>query len=421
MGNDVICVDSDPSKIEMLRRGESPIYESGLASVIERNAREGRLSFTTEIKPAVESSQVIFIAVGTPPNEDGSADLRHVLRCATDIADLMNSYRVLVVKSTVPIGTCDKVEEVVRTALRARGADIEFDVVSNPEFLKEGSAVKDFMSPDRVVVGVKDSRPVEIMESLYDHFTRRSHRVLIVDRRSSEMIKYASNAMLALRISFMNELSGLCEAAGADVETVRSGIGLDSRIGTAFLYSGVGYGGSCFPKDVNALIKTSNESGCTAQILEAVVAVNERQKQWPLKVLDREWAGHFEGRRIAVWGVAFKPNTDDVREAPFLTIAHGFLDRDAEVVAHDPAAMPTVAGMFDGRKIKFVEHPYDAVKGADALVLLTEWGCYRSPDFEKIKSLMKGTLLLDGRNQYNPAVVRRSGLTYFGVGRGLKE
>ncbi|MBI5529703.1 MAG: UDP-glucose/GDP-mannose dehydrogenase family protein [Deltaproteobacteria bacterium] len=421
MGNDVVCMDLDASKIDALRAGSVPIYEPGIETVIERNVRDGRLAFTADLANAVQGAAICFIAVGTPKNEDGAADVRHVLACADSIARSIDGPCTVVVKSTVPVGTCDLIEEAMGRVVAERGLRHRVDVVSNPEFLKEGSAVEDFMRPDRVVVGITNETAGEVMRDLYSPFTRNGHPVIVTDRRSSEMIKYASNAMLATRISFMNDLAALCEAAGVDIEDVRKGVGTDRRIGMPFLYAGVGYGGSCFPKDVRALVKAMHQHGGDAAILEAVERVNERQKLWPVSVLARHWQDRFDGKRVAVWGLAFKPNTDDMREAPSLSVIEALRTRGAAVAAHDPVAVPNARRLLGDRGVEYVKHPYDALKDADALVLLTEWGSYRTPDFARMRSLMRTPLVLDGRNQYNPEAVRKAGFEYFGVGRGTQD
>jgi UDPglucose 6-dehydrogenase len=418
MGNDVVCMDLDASKIEALRAGRAPIYEPGIETLIERNVRDGRLAFTADLGHAVRGAEVCFIAVGTPPGEDGAADVRHVLACAESVARAIDRPCTVVVKSTVPVGTCDLVEETVERALSERGLRHRVEVVSNPEFLKEGSAVEDFMRPDRVIVGIAGEAAGGVMRELYSPFTRNGHPVIVTGRRSAEMIKYASNAMLAARISFMNELAALCEATGVDIEDVRKGVGADRRIGMPFLYAGVGYGGSCFPKDVRALIRTMREHGGSAVMLEAVENVNARQKMWPVVTLARRWNDAFDGKRVAVWGLAFKPNTDDMREAPSIVVIGEIRRRGATVAAHDPVAAANARRILGDQAIEYVERPYDALKGADALVLLTEWGAYRTPDFARVRALMRSPLVLDGRNQYNPDVVRKAGMEYFGVGRG---
>ena len=411
MGNDVICVDIDEDKVTRLTRGEMTIYEPGLEPLLERGIREGRLRFTTNLAEAVLSSDVLFIAVGTPPGEDGSADLKHVTGVARDIGRAMDGYRLLVVKSTVPVGTCDKVAAVVRGE-----TDHEFDVVSNPEFLKEGAAVDDFMFPDRIVVGANSDHARQLMEELYAPFLRTGSPIILTDVRSSEMIKYASNAMLAARISFMNEVSNLCERVGADVHSVRKGIGTDPRIGPKFLFPGVGYGGSCFPKDVKALVQTAREAGYEMKVLKAVEAVNEEQKRLLVDKMLDHFDGDLKGRTIALWGLAFKPRTDDMREAPSLVVIEHLLEHGARVQAFDPAAMEVAKSLLpDG--VTLCDSNYAALEGADALALVTEWNEFRNPDFKKMHARMRTPVIFDGRNIYEPARVRRHGFTYYGMGR----
>jgi UDPglucose 6-dehydrogenase len=411
-GNEVTCVDKDAAKIRGLQRGRIPIYEPGLEEYVRRNAAEKRLHFTTALPRAVRGSEVIFIAVGTPMDEDGSADLQHVLAVAREIAKAMNGYKVIVDKSTVPVGTAERVKEVIR-----RESTHPFSVVSNPEFLKQGAAVEDFMRPDRVVIGADDPRGAEIMRALYRPFTRTGAPVMVMDTASAELCKYAANAMLATRISFMNEVANVCELFGADVDKVRLAIASDKRIGSAFLFPGVGYGGSCFPKDVKALMHFSGSRKYRFRVLEAVEAVNELQKVRLLEKLDRIFgAGGLKGRRIGVWGLAFKPRTDDMREAPAVPIINGLVARGAHVHAFDPEAMKTARGIF-GSKIHYAKHAYDALTGADALVIVTEWNEFREPDLERMKSLMKTPLIVDGRNLYQPEEIRAAGFTYHSIGR----
>jgi len=417
MGNDVICMDIDGSKISDLKKGIIPIYEPGLEEIIARNIKDDRLTFTTHLKEAVDNSKIIFIAVGTPPDEDGSADVSHVIECSRKVAGMAKDNKVLIIKSTVPIGTCDLVEREVRAILKENNARFPIDIVSNPEFLKEGSAVEDFMKPDRVIAGVSTERAGESIKELYMPFTRNGHPVLILDRKSSEMIKYASNAMLALRISFMNEIASLCREEGADVEKVRVGIGLDKRIGSAFLYSGLGYGGSCFPKDVKALISIYETMGMESRILKAVEHVNNRQKTWPVEVLKKVWKDGFSSKKVAIWGLSFKPNTDDIREAPSVVIIKNLLELGARVSAHDPIAVENIKRLFPGDAIKYSEHYMDTLKNSDALIVVTEWGLYRNPDLEKMKSMMRNPLVIDGRNLFDPALFRKEGFQYHGVGR----
>jgi len=424
-GNKVTCVDIDEAKIEGLKNGIIPIYEPGLKELILKNTEEGRLSFTTDLATAVKSSLLQFIAVGTPPGEDGSADLNHVLGVARDIGRHMESFKIVVDKSTVPVGTADKVRAVIRQELEARKVDIEFDVVSNPEFLKEGAAIEDFTRPDRVVIGVDDVRTAEIMKELYAPFVRKSNRIIIMDVRSAEMTKYAANAMLAVKISFMNQMANLCELMEADVAAVREGIGSDSRIGYDFLFPGVGYGGSCFPKDVKALVRTAAESGYDFVMLKAVEEVNERQKQvLPGKIINY-FGGNgktrpLEGIRIAVWGLSFKPRTDDMREAPSIVIINTLLDAGAQVSAHDPVAVKEAKKIF-GDRISYGANEYEILKDADALAIVTEWNEYRNPDFERIAELLRQPVIFDGRNLYEPRRMKYLGFDYFAIGRNGKH
>ncbi len=409
-GNDVVCADILEEKIERLKRGEVPIYEPGLEPLIESNLEAGRLTFTTDVPAAVRASDVIFIAVGTPPDEDGSADLRHVLDVARTIGKSMNGEKVVITKSTVPVGTA----RLVREAVEAE-TDHPVHVCSNPEFLKEGAAVDDFMKPDRVVLGVDSERAAKVLTDLYAPFVRTGHSILIMDVPAAEITKYAANAMLATRISFMNSIARLCEKAGADVNSVRKGVGSDSRIGSSFLFPGAGYGGSCFPKDVKALVKTMKDLDVDASILQAVEEVNATQKAVLLERLEAR-LGNLKGRRIAVWGLAFKPNTDDMREAPSIVTIEGLLERGAEVVAHDPVAEEEAKRHFRDR-IEYVATNYDALEGADALVIHTEWHPYRHPDFGRMKAAMAIPLILDGRNLYDPKDMAALGFEYHSIGR----
>ncbi|MBL8482609.1 MAG: UDP-glucose/GDP-mannose dehydrogenase family protein, partial [Rhodocyclaceae bacterium] len=404
MGNDVLCLDVDPRKIDILNSGGIPIHEPGLEGVVARNRAAGRLHFTTDVEAAVAHGTVQFIAVGTPPDEDGSADLQYVLAAARNIGRHMQGYRVVVDKSTVPVGTADKVRAAIADELRARGADIPFAVVSNPEFLKEGAAVEDFMKPDRIVVGGDDHRALDIMRELYAPFQRNHERLMVMDVRSAELTKYAANAMLATRISFMNELSNLAERLGADIELVRQGIGSDPRIGHHFLYPGCGYGGSCFPKDVQALARTAQEYGMNLQILGAVESVNELQKSVLANKLVARFGENLTGRKFAMWGLAFKPNTDDMREAPARVIAEALLARGAQICAYDPVAMDEARRIFDGRAgISFAPTAQAALDGADALLIVTEWKEFRAPDFDALRAKLKQPLIFDGRNLFEPA------------------
>jgi UDPglucose 6-dehydrogenase len=409
-GNTVICVDKDAAKVRALQKGKIPIYEPGLEELVTRNRQEGRLTFTTTLPRAVRSSQVIFIAVGTPEAEDGSADLQHVLGVARDVARAMNGYKVVVDKSTVPVGTAEKVREAIR-----RETTHPFSVVSNPEFLKQGAAVDDFLRPDRVVIGADDPRGAEVMRELYAPFTRTGAPVMVMDTPSAELCKYAANAMLATRISFMNEVAQVCEQYGANVDEVRRAVASDKRIGAAFLFPGCGYGGSCFPKDVKAILKFSKDKGYTFKILEAVEEVNGSQKQLLVAKMQRHF-GSMKGKTIAVWGLAFKPRTDDMREAPAITIINALLQQGAKIQAYDPEAA-AVARKHFGAQISYARKSYEALVGADALALITEWNEFREPDFARMRKLMKAPVVFDGRNIYNPQQMKAHGFTYFSIGR----
>jgi UDPglucose 6-dehydrogenase len=410
-GNDVTCVDIDTRKIALLQQGEVPLYEPGLEELIRRNVRERRLCFSTDVAAAVGPAQVVFIAVGTPEGESGDADLKYVLAAAEQIGRALRQYTVVVDKSTVPVGTADK----VRTAI-ARHTHVEFDVVSNPEFLKEGAALEDFLKPDRVVIGTDSERARKLMGELYAPFVRTENPILYMDTRSAELTKYAANAMLATRISFMNDMAALCERVGADVDFVRKGLGADKRIGYPFLFPGVGYGGSCFPKDVKALAATAREHGLELDLLGAVERTNARQKRLLVEKARRHFGGSLKGLQLAVWGLAFKPKTDDMREAPSIDVIEGLLAEGAQVVAHDPVAERTARRHF-GERIRYAQNPYQALEGADALFLVTEWNEFRHPDFERMKALMKTPILFDGRNIYDPARMRELGFVYAGLGR----
>jgi UDPglucose 6-dehydrogenase len=409
-GNEVVCIDKDAAKVRMLQRGRIPIYEPGLEELVKRNRAEKRLTFTTNLPQGVRNSQTVFIAVGTPTGEDGSADLRYVMEVAEQIGKAMNGYKVIVDKSTVPVGTAEKVRQTIR-----KQTSHPFSVVSNPEFLKQGAAIEDFMKPDRVVIGAEDQRAAEIMKELYAPFTRTGAPIMMMDCASAELCKYAANAMLATRISFMNEIANVCEAFGANVDQVRRAVASDRRIGPAFLFPGVGYGGSCFPKDVKAILKFSGEKKYDFQILKAVESVNERQK---LRLLARmkQHFGSLEDRKIAVWGLAFKPRTDDMREAPAVPLINGILDAGASVVAYDPEAMKVAKGIF-GNRVQFADKSYGALNGADALAIVTEWNEFREPDFTRIRKLMRTPVIFDGRNLYNSDHIRGLGFTYFSMGR----
>ncbi|HSC26008.1 MAG TPA: UDP-glucose/GDP-mannose dehydrogenase family protein [Vicinamibacterales bacterium] len=409
-GNNVVCVDRDPAKIRLLQRGKIPIYEPGLEELVRRNRTEKRLTFTTALPRGVRSSQIVFVAVGTPTGEDGSADLQHVLGVAREIARAMNGYTVIVTKSTVPVGTAARVREIVR-----RETTHPFSVVSNPEFLKQGAAIDDFLKPDRVVIGAEDPRAAELMRELYAPFTRTGAPIMMMDCASAELCKYAANAMLATRISFMNEVANVCEMVGADVDQVRHAVAADKRIGSSFLFPGVGYGGSCFPKDVKAMLRFAAEKDYDFQILRSVEAVNESQKRRLLLKMASHF-GSLKGRRIAVWGLAFKPRTDDMREAPAIPLIEGLLSTGAAVQAYDPEAMKVARGIF-GSKITYADSSYGALGGADALAIVTEWNEFREPDYGRMRKLMRSPVIFDGRNIYKPETIRAQGFTYFSMGR----
>ena len=418
VGNEVLCFDIDRNKIDVLNRGGVPIHEPGLPEMIRRNVVAGRLRFTTEVDLAVAHGTLQFIAVGTPPDEDGSADMKHVIAAARNIGARMTDYKVIVDKSTVPVGTADRVRETIAAELSTRGAKVPFAVVSNPEFLKEGAAIEDFMRPDRVVIGADDERAIMLLRAIYAPFQRSHERLLVMDVRSAELTKYAANAMLATRISFMNELANLAETLGADIEHVRHGIGSDPRIGYQFLYSGAGYGGSCFPKDVRALQFTARQHGQPLRILGAVETVNETQKLRLIDKVVKRLGTDLSGRKIALWGLAFKANTDDMSEAPSQAIVGGLVEHGAAIVAYDPVAMEEAGRVFASMPgISFAASPLDALTGADALVVVTEWQEFRSPDFGEIKRRLKHPLVFDGRNLYDPLLARAAGLEYFGIGR----
>ncbi|HMA31500.1 MAG TPA: UDP-glucose/GDP-mannose dehydrogenase family protein [Casimicrobiaceae bacterium] len=418
VGNDVLCLDVDARKIELLKGGGVPIHEPGLESMIHRNTAAGRLHFTTDVDAAVGHGNVQFIAVGTPPDEDGSADMQYVLQAARNIGRRMTQWTLVVDKSTVPVGTAERVREAIAEELSARGVDIPYAVASNPEFLKEGAAVEDFMKPDRIVIGADNERAIAILRSIYAPFQRNRERLLVMDLRSAELTKYAANAMLATRISFMNELANLADRLGADIESVRQGIGSDPRIGYHFLYPGAGYGGSCFPKDVKALQFTAHRHGLPLRILEAVEAVNETQKQVLVdKIVDR-FGADLTGRRIALWGLAFKPNTDDMREAPSRAIIEALVRRGASICAYDPVAMDEARRVLgDATGVSFAASPLAACEGADALVVVTEWKEFRSPDFDTLRRHLRQPVIFDGRNLYEPEVVRAAGFEYRAIGR----
>ena len=418
VGNKVMCVDVDPAKIDLLNSGGIPIFEPGLTDMVARNREAGRLLFTTDPKAGVEFGQIQFIAVGTPPDEDGSADLQYVLAVAESIAEHMTDFKVVVDKSTVPVGTGDKVAQRIHDTLGKRGVDIEFDVVSNPEFLKEGAAIGDFMKPDRIVVGTENPRSIAIMRQLYAPFNRNHERLLFMDIRSAELTKYAANAMLATKISFMNELSNLAEILGADIEKVRIGIGSDPRIGFQFIYPGCGYGGSCFPKDVQALEKTATDVGYQPALLHAVESVNKRQKELLFKKISEYFDGDLSGKTIALWGLAFKPNTDDMRAASSRTLMEALWEAGASVRAFDPVAQEEARRIYGDRgDLHICAHAEEALDGADALAVVTEWIEFRSPDFDRVRDSLRHPVIFDGRNIYDPNAVTAAGLTHFSIGR----
>jgi len=417
-GNEVLCLDLDERKIAALNAGEIPIYEPGLEAIVLRNVAAGRLRFTTDPAEGVDFGTLQVLAVGTPPDEDGSADLRHVVAAARSIGRHMRAYRLIVDKSTVPVGTADLVRSAVAEELKARNLEIPFSVVSNPEFLKEGAAVEDFMKPDRVVVGSDDERATQLMRALYAPFQRNRERMLVMDVRSAELTKYAANAMLATRISFMNDLANLAERLGADIEQVRRGIGSDPRIGYHFLYAGCGYGGSCFPKDVRALQRTAEQNGLQLRMLQAVEKINHDQKRLLVDKIVRRFGERLDGRRFALWGLAFKPGTDDMREAPSREVIDGLLERGARLMAYDPAAAVAARRIYAGSSaLGYADSPMSALDGADALVIVTEWKEFRSPDFEDVRARLRQPVVFDGRNLYDPALVVSAGLEYHGIGR----
>ncbi|KVW94324.1 UDP-glucose dehydrogenase family protein [Thiobacillus denitrificans] len=418
VGNEVLCLDLDQSKIEMLKAGGIPIYEPGLEDMVKRNVAAGRLSFTTDIEASVRFGQIQFIAVGTPPDEDGSADLQYVVAAARNIGHHMTDYKLVVDKSTVPVGTADRVKAALQEELSKRGVAIEFNVASNPEFLKEGAAVDDFMKPDRIVIGTDSEDATALLRQLYAPFQRNHDRLTVMDVKSAELTKYAANAMLATRISFMNELAVLAEKLGADIEQVRHGIGSDPRIGYDFLYAGCGYGGSCFPKDVQALRRTGQENGIPLRVLDAVEAANDAQKQILVNKLTAKLGTDLKGKRFAMWGLAFKPNTDDMREAPSRSMLEALWAMGASVSAYDPAAMEETRRIYGERAdLLLVDSPMDALKGADALLIVTEWKVFRSPNFDTMKALLKAPLVFDGRNLYEPQAMREMGFDYLPIGR----
>ena len=410
-GNQVICMDIDEKKITMLRKGHIPIYEPGLEEMVRKNMADKRIEFTTNLKMAVDRSEIIFLCLPTPQSEDGSADLTHVLKVADDIAEFVTGDKVIVSKSTVPVGTVDRIRSLVK-----KKGKTGVEVVANPEFLKEGAAVQDSLKPDRIVIGTRSKKAAEVMQDLYAPFVRTGNPVIVMDERSAEMTKYAANAFLATKISFMNELANLCEETGADIDLVRKGIGSDPRIGSQFLFSGVGYGGSCFPKDVKALIRTSHDHEFEFRILRAVDDVNERQKRVLLWKVSRHFGKSLTGKVFAVWGLAFKPQTDDMREAPSIPIVMGLIEMGAKVRVHDPVAMSRAKTMFH-QKVEYIDSAYEAIRGADALLVITEWNEFRRPDFAQMKALMRKPVIFDGRNIYDPKEMKELGFTYYGIGR----
>ena len=415
VGIEVICVDVNVQKIQNLQKGILPIYEPGLEDIVERNFKNGRLQFSTNLAETIIGAEVVFIAVGTPPGEDGSADLQYVLKVAETVGAHMNGYLVVVTKSTVPVGTAAKVKDAISNALRTRQANIDFDVASNPEFLKEGAAIDDFLKPDRIVVGIESEKAKTTLHQLYDPFVLNGHPILFMDIPSAEMTKYAANAMLATKISFMNDIANLCDIVGANVNEVRKGIGSDARIGNKFIYPGIGYGGSCFPKDVKALIKTGEQNEYTLRILKAVDDVNNDQKKVIINKITRHYDDNIKGKTFAVWGLAFKPKTDDMREAPSLVIIEALLKAGANVQAYDPVSMNEAEHILD-EKVILTKDALNATKGADALILVTEWPEFRLPNWEKIKNNMKGHVIFDGRNIYNGEEMRTKGFDYYGIG-----
>ncbi|MEE2962112.1 MAG: UDP-glucose/GDP-mannose dehydrogenase family protein [Myxococcota bacterium] len=420
MGNEVACIDIDQNKIKSLKEGHIPIYEPGLEELVHRNVAEKRLTFSTDLAGCLPQTDVCFIAVGTPPDEDGSADRRYVLEAARSIGNQATHGLVVAIKSTVPVGTCERVQQVIDETLAKRKVDVKIPVVSNPEFLKEGKAVEDFLRPDRIVVGINDEEAGRVMYQLYQQFVRNGHPILLMKVKASELTKYAANAMLATRISFMNELARLCDTIGADVMDVRRGMGTDSRIGMSFLYAGIGYGGSCFPKDVQALAQVALESDCSAHILEAVVQVNKHQKMMLANRILNRFNQNLKGKHFGLWGLSFKPNTDDIREAPAFTIIKRLTECGATIAAFDPVAMPNAReALKDNAQVSFVEDQYEAAKNADALILATEWRAFRNPNLGRLKNTMKSQIIFDGRNQYEPEDILAEGFEYFGIGRGL--
>jgi UDPglucose 6-dehydrogenase len=412
----VTCVDVDSVKIKNLKKGNIPIYEPGLEEIIKRNVEKNRLSFSTDLKEGIEGTEVIFIAVGTPPGEDGSADMKHVLEVAKEIGNVIQNHVVVVTKSTVPVGTSDKIRRTIQCELDKRSSDVQFEMASNPEFLKEGAAIDDFLKPERIVIGIDNEVTAAIMKKLYMPFVLNNHPILFMDIASAEITKYAANAMLATRISFINEIANLCDILGADINNVRKGIGSDSRIGSKFLYPGTGYGGSCFPKDVKALIKTAQDSGYQLNVIQAVEIANEYQKNIIFKKMSEFFKNDFMNKVIGIWGLSFKPKTDDIREASSLALIEKLISAGAKVKAYDPAAMNETK-KYLGNKIEYASDPYEALAGADAMALMTEWSEFHLPDFRKMAGVMKGKVIFDGRNIYDPAEIQSQGFRYFGIGR----
>lgn len=415
-GVNVVCVDNDTRKIQLLKNGTIPIFEPGLEPLLRRNVEKGRLIFTSDIREAINESEIIFIAVGTPPGEDGSADLKHVLAVAGEIGRILEEYVVIATKSTVPVGTAEKVRKIIQNELDKRKVSVQFDMASNPEFLKEGAAVEDFLRPERIIIGVDNEKAGDLMKRLYNPFVLNNHPVLLMDIASAELTKYAANSMLATRISFINELANLCEVLGADINHVRKGIGSDSRIGGKFLYPGVGYGGSCFPKDVKAIIKTASDHGYELNVIKAVEKANEYQKNVIFNKMYKFFDNSLKGKTFGIWGLSFKPKTDDIRESSSLYLIDKLLKAGASVRAYDPEAMEETKKQVNN-KIYYATDPYDAIKGVDALALMTEWAEFHLPDFSKMSKVMKGKVIFDGRNIYDPGEIKRQGFGYFGIGR----
>lgn len=420
IGNEVICLDIDKDKIEQLNKGIVPIYEPGLKEMIHRNINEKRLFFTSSPKEAIEMSDIIFIAVGTPQQPDGTVEMKYIFEAVNDICQYINGYKIIVNKSTVPVGTGERVNALIKEQLKKRNLNYNFDVVSNPEFLKEGAAIEDFMKPDRIVIGTDNIKVSEIMKELYGYFVRNGHSLLIMDVKSAEMTKYAANAMLATKISFINEIANVCEKLGADIDLVRKGMGADTRIGYKFLNPGPGFGGSCFPKDVLALTKIAEECGSEADILKAVTSVNHKQKQVLVKKAIAHFGDDLKGKIFAIWGLSYKPKTNDMREAPSITIINSLLEKGATIYAYDPEAMDEAKRIFKSDKVVYCSNNYQALNKADALIIITDWNMFRNPDFDKIKQSLKSPVIFDGRNLYNPEEMKNLGFIYYSIGRRLK-